>query len=255
MPGGGRLLIALANLEVGPRGGPHGLPQGRYVRIEMSDTGCGMSPEVLARIFEPFFTTKEDGRGTGLGLATVYGIVQQSGGTIDVESRPGHGTRFRVDLPRCEDGQAAAAAPAPAPARPATGSETVLLVEDDGRVRALVATMLRRAGYAILEADGAEQAQNLVRTHTGAIDLLLTDVVMPDMNGGALAEHLQTLFPALPVLFMSGHSSDAVLKAGVPMSGTNFLQKPFSSAALGEKIREVLRRSAARRPRPTRASP
>lgn len=239
MPSGGRLNFALANVHLDDsHSAPLGLTPGRYVRLEVSDTGCGMPPEVVSRIFEPFFTTKEEGRGTGLGLATVYGIVQQSGGSIRVESRPGHGTTFQIDLPRCECEEAAARR-APAPIRSNSGSETVLLVEDDAGVRTLVATMLRRSGYAVLDAEGGERAMEITRDHRGSIDLLLTDVVMPAMNGCALAERLQALSPGTRVLFMSGYSDDTILRAGV-QAEVAFLQKPFSSAALTAKIREVL---------------
>jgi CheY-like chemotaxis protein len=245
MPGGGRLNFALANVHLDDnQSALLGLTPGRYVRLEVSDTGCGMTPEVVSRIFEPFFTTKEEGRGTGLGLATVYGIVQQSGGSIRVDSRPGHGTTFQIDLPRCE-GEEAAARRAPAPGRSTSGSETVLLVEDDERVRALVGTMLRRCGYAVLDADGGERALEITRAHRGSIDLLLTDVVMPAMNGRVLAERLQALSPATRVLFMSGYS-DATLRAGMLTAEVALLQKPFSSAALGAKVREVLESAAPR---------
>ncbi len=245
MPSGGRLNFALANVHLDDsHSAPLGLTPGRYVRLEVSDTGCGMPPEVVSRIFEPFFTTKEEGRGTGLGLATVYGIVQQSGGSIRVESRPGHGTTFQIDLPCCE-AEEAVARRAPAPIRSNSGSETVLLVEDDARVRTLVATMLRRSGYAVLDADGGERAMEITRDHRGSIDLLLTDVVMPSMNGRVLAERLQALSPGTRVLFMSGYSDDAILRAGV-QAEVAFLQKPFSSAALAAKIREVLETGKAR---------
>jgi len=246
MPSGGRLNFALANVHLDDsHSEPLGLTPGRYVRLEVSDTGCGMPPDVVSRIFEPFFTTKEEGRGTGLGLATVYGIVQQSGGSIRVESRPGHGTTFQIDLPCCE-GEKAAARRAPAPIRSNSGSETVLLVEDDDRVRTLVATMLRRCGYAVLDADGGERALEIARAHRGSIDLLLTDVVMPAMNGRVLAERLQALSPGTRVLLMSGYSDDAILRAGVQASDVAFLQKPFSSAALAAKVREVLETGASR---------
>jgi len=204
-----------------------------------------MPADVVSRIFEPFFTTKEEGRGTGLGLATVYGIVQQSGGATRVESRPGHGTTFQIDLPRCE-AQEAAPMSAPPPIRSRSGSETVLLVEDDARVRALVSTMLGRSGYNVLDADGGERALEIIRAHRGHIDLLLTDVVMPAMNGRVLAERLQALSPATRVLFMSGYSDDAIMRAGVQAAEVGFLQKPFSSAALAAKIREILEVGASR---------
>ena len=246
MPSGGRLNFALANVHLDDsRSAPLGLTPGRYVRLEVSDTGCGMPPEVVSRIFEPFFTTKEEGRGTGLGLATVYGIVRQSGGAIRVESRPGHGTTFQIDLPCCE-GETSAVRSESAPIRSNSGSETVLLVEDDARVRALVATMLRRSGYAVLDAEGGEQALEIMRAHRGSIDLLLTDVVMPAMNGRILAERLQTLSPGTRVLFMSGYSDDAIVRAGVLAAEGAFLQKPFSSAALAAKVRQVLEGGASR---------
>ena len=245
MPGGGRLSFSLANLHLDDgHSAPLGLTPGRYVRLEVSDTGCGMPPEVVSRIFEPFFTTKEEGRGTGLGLATVYGIVKQSGGSIRVDSRPGHGTTFQIDLPCCE-GEETASPRAPAPIRSNAGSETVLLVEDDARVRTLVATMLRRSGYTVLDADGGEKAMEITRDHRGSIDLLLTDVVMPAMNGCVLAERLRALSPGTRVLFMSGYSDDAILRAGI-QAEVAFLQKPFSSAALAAKIREVLETGASR---------
>jgi signal transduction histidine kinase/CheY-like chemotaxis protein len=246
MPGGGRLNFALSNMSLDDsRSASRGLTPGRYVRLEVSDTGCGMPADVVSRIFEPFFTTKEEGRGTGLGLATVYGIVQQSGGAIRVESRPGHGTTFQIDLPRCE-AQEAAPINAPPPMRSTSGSETVLLVEDDARVRALVSTMLGRSGYNVLDADGGERALEIIRTHRGNIDLLLTDVVMPTMNGRVLAERLQALSPATRVLFMSGYSDEAIMRAGVQAADVGFLQKPFSSAALAAKIREILEVGASR---------
>jgi PAS domain S-box-containing protein len=246
MPGGGQLNFALANVHLDDsQGAALGVTPGRYVRLEVSDTGCGMPPDVVSRIFEPFFTTKEEGRGTGLGLSTVYGIVQQSGGSIRVESRAGLGTTFQIDLPCCER-QEAVARRAPAPVRSHAGSETVLLVEDDARVRALLATMLRRSGYTVLEAEGGEQGLEITLAHAGSIDLLLTDVVMPTMNGRVLAERLQVLSPGTRVLFMSGYSADATSRAGVQAADVALLQKPFSSATLAAKVREVLESAASR---------
>jgi PAS domain S-box-containing protein len=243
MPQGGRLTIALANAELGDSAATVGLRlvPGRYVRIEVSDTGTGIPPEIVPRIFEPFFTTKSDGKGTGLGLATVYGIIQQSGGAIDVESIPGRGTTFRIYLPQCSDDQMDGHAER-RPQLSKNGSETVLLVEDDEHVRALVKSMLRRSGYTVLAAAGGELALEIARRHLSPIHLLLTDVVMPNMNGRVLAEHLTALRPDTRVLFMSGYSDDAVLRAGIRTAGTAFIQKPFSIEMLTGKLREVFER-------------
>jgi PAS domain S-box-containing protein len=237
MPDGGKLHIGLANVEL--EGAASRLQPGSYVRIDVSDTGCGMPPDVASRIFEPFFTTKGEGKGTGLGLATVYGIVQQSGGSVEVASETGRGTTFRIHLPRCADGQAAVV-PAPPRRRSRRGSETVLLVEDDDHVRALVATMLRQNGYTVLDANGGDAALEIARGHEGRLDLLLTDVVMPGMNGRILAQHLGLLRPGLRVLFMSGYSDDAVLRAGVQMAEMAFLQKPLTMDALTGAVHDVL---------------
>ena len=241
MPNGGKLHIALANVELGESeaSAPPRLAPGRYVRLEVGDTGCGMTPETIARIFEPFFTTKREGEGTGLGLATVYGIVQQSGGAVDVESCPGRGTTFRVYLPRCADTQAAAE-PEARSRLSTDGSETVLLVEDDDHVRALVAHMLRQHGYTVLEARGGRQALEAARAHAEIIHLLLTDVVMPGMNGRVLAERLALQRPDMRVLFMSGYSDDEVLRAGIQTGRTVVIQKPFSTADLAGRLREIL---------------
>jgi PAS domain S-box-containing protein len=230
MPDGGQIRIALSNVTADGR---------PYVELTVSDTGTGMDAETATHIFEPFFTTKREGQGTGLGLATVYGIVQQCGGTIDVDSEPGRGTTFRVRLP-----QVACAEPAapeePHGKQPSTASETVLLVEDDERVRALVGNILKKGGYRVLEAEHAEQAAEIDATHTGTIDLLLTDVVMPGRNGRELAELIVQRRPAIRVLFMSGYSNDAVLMRGVRATGAQFIQKPFTIDALSTKVRDVL---------------
>lgn len=246
MPEGGKIHVALANVEFGDSAAsaPLGLTPGRYVRLAVSDTGCGMSPETASRIFEPFFTTKGEGKGTGLGLSTVYGIVQQSGGSIDVDSRAGRGTTFRVYLPQCADDEAAVL-PEARLRLSTRGSETVLLAEDDDHVRALVTTMLRQQGYTVLDASGGEQALDIARAHAAPIHLLLTDVVMPNMSGRVLAERLRAFRPDTRVLFMSGYSDDAVLRAGIQTTGTIFIQKPFSKEALTGKLREVLERPAA----------
>jgi len=211
------------------------------VRLSVADTGAGMSQETLARIFEPFFTTKEEGHGTGLGLAMVYGIVEQAGGAIDVETAIGHGTTFHIYLPESTtDADASHQVETPAKSTRVGGSETVLLVEDEARVGTLIAGALRTEGYTVLEAAEAEQALDIVRAHGAPIHLLLTDVVMPGMNGRQLSDIVLGLRHETRVLFMSGYPDDAVLRYGVETSGTQFLQKPFSIDTLRARVRETL---------------
>jgi CheY-like chemotaxis protein len=237
--GSGQIAIELRNIEldaIGVAAHP-GLKPGTYVEMALSDTGSGMDAETAAKIFEPFFTTKEDGKGTGLGLATVYGIVQQNGGAVEVQSKVGHGTTFYIYLPVAADfGKPAA----PRPAMVSGGSETVLLVEDDDRVRGLVSTMLKKHGYVVLIASQADQALEIAARHHGRIHLLLTDVIMPGISGRVLAERLMVTRPDTRVLYMSGYSDDAILRHGVKSAGTLFVQKPFSIEALAEKVRETL---------------
>jgi PAS domain S-box-containing protein len=239
MPNGGKIAIELRNIEldsIGVAAHP-GLKPGDYVEMSVSDTGSGMDAETAARIFEPFFTTKEGGKGTGLGLATVYGIVQQNGGAIEVQSKVGHGTTFFIYMPRAVDfGKPAA----PRRSMMAGGSETVLLVEDDDRVRGLVSHMLRKHGYAVLLASQGDQALEIAARHHGRIHLMLTDVVMPGISGRVLSERLMLTRPDTRVLYMSGYSDDAILRHGVKSAGTHFIQKPFSIEALAEKVRETL---------------
>jgi CheY-like chemotaxis protein len=196
-----------------------------------------MDAETLSRIFEPFFTTKENGKGTGLGLATVYGIVQQNNGAIEVQSRIGHGTSFYIYLPRATDLGKPAAMIAPSTS---AGSETILLVEDDDRVRALVSNMLRKNGFTVLLASAGDQALEIAARHRGRIHLLLTDVVMPGLNGRLLSEKLILNRPDTRVLYMSGYSDDEILRHGVKKAAAHFIQKPFSVDALIHKIRETL---------------
>jgi CheY-like chemotaxis protein len=197
-----------------------------------------MDEPTLARIFEPFFTTKSAGKGTGLGLSTVFGIVRQSGGHVRVRSAPAEGSTFLVYLPRLD----AAVDPLPAPAETASlhGSETVLLVEDEDEVRAVVRRVLRRYGYTVLEARNAGEALLLTEQHTGGIDILLTDVVMPGMNGPELARRLQPLRPRMRVLCMSGYTDDAVVRQGQIDRGMGFLQKPITPERLARKLRDIL---------------
>ncbi len=248
MPDGGQLTIATANVEhaVGHQtASPHDHrsppppPPGPYVLLQVTDTGVGMSADVQAHLFEPFFTTKPRGKGTGLGLATVYGIVRQSGGHITVESTPGQGAQFRIYLPRVDAPVDALAGPGAVRA-PVTGTETVLLTEDDQLVRLLARTVLVRAGYAVLEAAGGQEALGLAESHSGPIHLLLTDVVMPDMNGRELMHRLAARRPDMKVLYVTGYSDEAVAQHGVLDPGTAFLPKPFTPEALTRKVREVL---------------
>ncbi len=241
MPKGGRLVIETANGELDDayaRRHP-GVQPGPYVLLAVSDSGVGMDAETRARIFEPFFTTKEPGRGTGLGLATVYGIVKQSGGHIGVHSEPGKGTTFRLYLPRV-DGAADPVEP-PAAITPAPqGSETVLLVEDQEDVLELAREILRRQGYAVLAAGHPREALRLGQEHAGPIHLLLTDVVMPGMTGRELADRLAPRRPEMKVLYMSGYADGAIVRHGVLTPGMTFLPKPFTPDALVWKVREVL---------------
>jgi two-component system cell cycle sensor histidine kinase/response regulator CckA len=241
MPHGGQLTIETALVELDDDyEATHGdVEPGPHVLLAMSDTGTGMSEQVRRHLFEPFFTTKGAGEGTGLGLATVFGVVKQSGGAIYVYSEEGRGTTFKIYLPVAgAEPRTNGAAPAEPPAR--RGTETIVVVEDDESVRELVRLMLRGRGYDVLAAPDGESAARLCAEHPGGVDLLLTDVVMPELNGRVLAERLGALFPSLRVLFMSGYSDEAVVRHGMLRPNTAFLEKPFSEAALARKVREVL---------------
>jgi len=212
---------------------------GEYVLLMVSDNGCGIDQEAMANLFEPFFTTKETGKGTGLGLATVYGIVKQNNGFIEVSSEPGRGAIFSVYLPRSSSGKAPA--PADPPAEPARGGhETILLVEDESEILDMGVRVLRRAGYVALAAATPREAVELAGKHDGEIHLLLTDVIMPEMNGRDLARLLLLRRPNLKLLYMSGYSADVIAPHGVLNPGVNFIQKPFSRKDLVGKVREVL---------------
>src|SRR5207247_4631504 len=234
--------IATANGAVAGGGGRGwAVPPGRYVVLRVTDTGAGMDAATLERAFEPFFTTKPRGKGTGLVLATVYGIVRQSGGHVDVESTPGAGTTFRIYLPRVT-GEAEAGAE-DAAAAPARGAETVLVVEDDERVRALARKVLEQAGYRVLVAAGGKEALAAAEGHDGPIDLLMTDVVMPEMSGGTLTRRVCPRNPGLKVLYMSGYSDEDIAQHGVFGAGSPFIKKPFTPSLLTQKLREVLARA------------
>ena len=243
MPAGGKLTIETANVEHDPDSAREreAAPVRRCVMLAVSDTGIGMDEATKARIFEPFFTTKEAGKGTGLGLATVYGIVQQSGGFIWVYSEPGHGTTFKIYLPQVEaplEGRAVGAAPGDLP----RGTETILLVEDAAAVRAVTRQVLERQGYTVLEAAHGAAALQTAAGHPGPIHLLLTDVVMPVLSGRQLADQLARLRPDAKVLYASGYTDDAVVRHGVLEAGISYLQKPFTADSLARKVREVLDR-------------
>lgn len=241
MPEGGRLTIETANivLDEGYAAGYLGAKPGDYVLLAVSDTGLGMDQQTQARIFEPFFTTKEPGKGTGLGLATVFGMVKQNGGDIHVYSEVSHGTTFKIYLPRTQE-----AAPAPGAAGQVRGIprgvETILLVEDNPTVRELASLILNQQGYQLLEAANGREALALAQSYQGEIHLLLTDVIMPQLGGGKLADELTASRPRLKVLYMSGYTDDAIIRHGVLEPGVAFIQKPFSPAALAQKVRDVL---------------
>src|SRR5208283_1677665 len=215
------------------------VPPGQYTQLVVTDTGSGMDQATQERIFEPFFTTKEFGKGTGLGLATVYGIVKHNGGHIELESQLGKGTTFRIYLP-CNEGTSPSAKSSFSSQKTPFGQETVLLVEDEEVVRSLARRTLQECGYTVLEANGGGEAIELAEQHAGPIHLLLSDVVMPGMGGGQLAERLRSLRPEMKVLYMSGYTDDAMIRHGVLEHEVSFLQKPFKPVALAAKVREVL---------------
>jgi CheY-like chemotaxis protein len=241
MPEGGRLAIETQKVQILPEDASRypDAPPGCYAVLTVSDTGVGMSPEILSHVFEPFFTTKEPGKGTGLGLSTVYGIVRQSNGHVWVESEPLRGTTFRICLPRAE-GKAEPITTVIPVIPPAKGSETVLLVEDADVVRKLAHEVLRRNGYKVIEATDGRTAVDLAARHAGPIHLLLTDLVMPEMSGRQLANYLAAARPDLRILYMSGYAEDAVARQGRIDPGAAFVPKPFTPADLARKVRETL---------------
>jgi two-component system, cell cycle sensor histidine kinase and response regulator CckA len=241
MPTGGKLKVETANVELDQaytRDHP-GSKVGSYVLLAMTDTGVGMDAGTLAHIFEPFFTTKERGKGTGLGLATVYGIVKQSNGYISVDSAPGKGTSFKIYLPREAGRPAVAEAESDSPDR-LRGSETILLVEDSGPLRKLAKSFLESAGFQVFSAESGEDAVEVSNRCKGTFDLLLTDVVMPGMNGRLLAEHLLPRQQGMRVLYMSGYTDGFIAGHGVLEPGTDLLHKPFTEEVLIRRVREVL---------------
>jgi len=242
MPGGGKMTIETDNvyLDEDYANNHVGARPGHYVMLAVSDTGTGMDEETQARIFEPFFTTKELGKGTGLGLSTIYGIVKQSGGNIWVYSEVGRGTTFKIYLPRV-DAEAQEYKHASATEEVLNGTETILLVEDEEMVRKLARQILATQGYRVLEATNGEEALRMCEHDQEPIELLLTDVIMPEMSGPELAERLHRLRPELRVLFMSGYTDDAIVHHGVLEEGAHFIQKPFAPDVLSRKVRQILK--------------
>ena len=241
MPGGGSLTIRTENIDL-----PEGFTcvygdtePGSYVRLAVSDTGCGMDPEIMAHIFEPFFTTKGLEKGTGLGLSTVFGIVNQSGGHIQVRSTPEQGTTFEIYLPKIGETASAPAKLAGSKSL-SPGSETILLVEDDPLVRRIAKVLLQRGGYDVIEAADEADAVRICQEHTGSIHLLLTDICMPSCSGWELADHLAANRPGMKTLYMSGYTDDSVVRHRVTDTGAPFLQKPFTAEDLLDKVKEAL---------------
>ena len=243
MPQGGTLTIATANVVLdGEFARRHvGAVAGRYVSLTVQDTGCGMTPDVLAHVFEPFFTTKGPSQGTGLGLSTVYGLVQQSGGHVTIESTPGAGTTVTTYLPTVDD-LAEADAGRPQSVQSLDGTETILLVEDEAGVRNLMRKVLERYGYVVLQAQDADHAIAIEKDYPGTIHLLLSDMIMPGLSGPDLAQRIVRRRPAIKVLFVSGHASREALDLGMSSPHASFLQKPFRPEILAQKIRERLDR-------------
>jgi two-component system cell cycle sensor histidine kinase/response regulator CckA len=241
MPQGGNLTIETHNVEITEEHclGEPGLQPGRYSMIAVTDNGTGIDKETKARIFEPFFTTKEAGKGTGLGLAMVYGFVKSSGGHVSVYSEPGHGTTFKVYFPQVQE-RVSSGESLPGVTKISRGNETILVVEDEDCVRALIRHVLQHSGYNVLEASNGRDAVRLAQDHQGTIHLLVTDVIMPHMGGRQVAERLVEMRPSIKVLYCSGYTDDAVVRHGILEAGTSFVQKPYSPTFLAQKVRDVL---------------
>ena len=241
MPLGGKITIESSNVDLEEKHESKRslIPAGRYVMFAVTDTGCGMDDETQSHIFEPFYSTKELGKGTGLGLATVYGIVKQSGGYIWVYSEQDRGTTFKIYLPRVEN-RIVSTLPPSAKMDLRKGTETVLLVEDAEPLRALVKESLNSRGYRVLDAENGNRAIQIASDFSGPIHLLLTDVVMPGMGGRQLAEHVQQIHPATKVLYMSGYTNDGIVQSGILANGVALLEKPFTREILSQRVREVL---------------
>ena len=241
MPQGGNLTVETQDVEITEEqcvGIPDCKP-GRYSMLAVTDTGTGMDEATKARIFEPFFTTKEPGKGTGLGLAMVYGFVKSSGGHVSVYSEPGHGTTFKLCFPQVHE-RLSAGKSSQGIHRMPRGSETVLLVEDEDGVRALTRHVLQGGGYTVLEASDGREAIRVAEAHRGPIHLLVTDVVMPYMGGRQVAERVGAIKPGIKVIYCSGYTDDAVVRHGVLEAGVAFVQKPFSPVMLAQRVRDVL---------------
>ena len=241
MPRGGKIILETANMNVDEStAGDHApAPPGHYVMLAVEDTGAGMDPQILSRIFEPFFTTKEVGHGTGLGLATVFAIVKHCQGYIWAYSEPGHGTRFKIYLPRVTE-ELEITDPVSVRSASVRGSETILLVDDDAGVRGVAQMGLEQRGYVVLAAAGAQQALEICRTHEGPLHVLLTDVVMPKMSGPELAGRISALWPDVRIVYMSGYTDNLIDRHGVLEPGIMFLRKPFTAESLAHKVRVVL---------------
>jgi len=243
MPTGGKLYIETRNTAIASDAGKSHAPsetkRREYVELIVGDSGVGIDPSIQPHVFEPFFTTKAAGKGTGLGLSTVYGIIQQAGGSVTFQSEAGVGTSFRILLPRISSAGNAEASKEDR-ALQLQGGETVLLVEDDASVCELVRAVLTSYGYSVLAARRPQEAEAICQAHASRIQLLLTDVILPEMSGAELARRLTGLNPQLRVLFMSGYIDDSVVRQGIRNPGVAYLQKPFSPTSLAIKVREVL---------------
>ncbi|HAA04913.1 MAG TPA: hybrid sensor histidine kinase/response regulator [Syntrophobacteraceae bacterium] len=241
MPADGRISMEtdMVELDATYAAEHHGVRPGSYVMLAVSDTGHGMDAQTRERIFDPFFTTKEKGKGTGLGLATVYGIVKQHDGHIWVYSERGKGTTFKLFLPAANDAVADEGAESRA-ARPSRGTETLLLAEDSDLVRDLAVQILKREGYTVLSGASGHECLTLLDNHRGRLDLLVTDVIMPDLNGKVLFQQVAARRPGVRVLYISGYTEDVIVHHGVLEEGISFIQKPFTVQGLATKVREVL---------------